>query len=532
MPDSSILDHRGEPIKKRELTEEIARASMTGVRSIWNHESVASGLTPRRLANILKDAEQGEADAYLTLAEEMEERDLHYASVLGTRKLAVDGLDPVVESATDAAKDVAMADAVRELIKRPAFDEMLFDALDGLGKGYAAIEILWDRSGQQWFPRGYEWRDPRFFQFDRESGKELRLRDEADVVNGLALPAYKFIVHRPRRKSGLSIRNGLARLAAAAYMCKSYSITDWLAFAEVFGMPIRIGRHGANATEDDIVTLINAVANIGSDAAAVIPDSMRIDFQESSSSKGGESLFERLASYLDAQVSKAVLGQTMTADAKSAGLGSNQADVHNDVREDIQRFDAKQLAATIQRDLVIPFINLNFGPQKSYPEFKLPVPDPEDLNVLVSAIKDLVPLGFEVEQSVIRDKLRLPDPAKGAILLRAPAASPEPTGTAANHTSSCPTCLATARNRAQPGGSYVDELEADALDDWEQIMQPMVDPIQELLDRSSSYQEFVEGLPALVDKLEPAQAKFVQQLAAATLKARGLGDASDTEGHE
>lgn len=528
MADSQIVDHYGRPIKRKALTQEIASASLTGVRSVWNFESVANGLTPERLATVLRDAIEGDADAYLTLAEEMEERDPHYAAVLSTRKLAVVGLDPLVEAASDDAHDIKLADAVRDLVAKPEFGDMMLDCLDGLGKGYAVMEIKWS-VGATWWPKRYPWIDPRFFLFDRETGDELRLKDDSDPFHGLPLEPYKFIVHKPKRKSGRAIRNGLARLAAVAYMCKAFAITDWLAFAEVFGMPIRVGKHGPNATEDDIITLINAVANIGSDAAAVIPDNMRIDFQEAGSSRGGESLFERLANYMDSQVSKAVLGQTMTTDAQSAGLGSNQADVHNDVREDIQRFDAKQLAITIQRDLVKPFIDLNFGPQKHYPQFKLPVPDPENLETLVNALEKLVPMGLEVEQSVMRDKLRLPDPAKGAVLLQAPQTT-APLAPAQNHAAHCPSCLATARNQERAAQSYVDELEEEALQDWQAQMGPIVDPLERLLQNSDSYEDFLAGLPAVMDEMDPAE--VVRRMATTTFKARGLGDVSDEQDRE
>ena len=125
MADSQIVDHYGRPIKRKALTQEIASASLTGVRSVWNFESVANGLTPERLATVLRDAIEGDADAYLTLAEEMEERDPHYAAVLSTRKLAVVGLDPLVEAASDDAHDIKLADAVRDLVAKPEFGDMM-----------------------------------------------------------------------------------------------------------------------------------------------------------------------------------------------------------------------------------------------------------------------------------------------------------------------------------------------------------------------------------------------------------------------
>ena len=410
----------GRPVRKRDLTREAGRPTLTGVRQTWRHESVASGLTPQRLAAILRTADdgQGRQRDYLTLAEEMEERDPHYAAVLGVRKRAVSGLEPAVEAVTDDAGDVELADAVRELVREPAFGELLDDCLDALGKGFSAVEIIWVR-GAQWRPARYERRDPRFFTFDREDGRTLRLLDEEDSFRGVDLAPYKWITHVPRLKSGLPMRGGLARLVAIAYMIKQYAMTDWTAFAEVFGMPLRLGRYGQNATEAEIAKLIQAVANLGTDAAAAIPDSMRIEFVEAGNRQGGADLFERLAVYLDKQVSKAVLGATMTADD---GSSLSQAQVHDEVRGDILRSDARQLADTLNRDLVRPFIDLNYGPRDrgEYPRLCLPVPEPEDIKTLAESLEKLVPLGLRVEGSVIRDKLGLPDPEDGAEVLGAP----------------------------------------------------------------------------------------------------------------
>lgn len=519
--DIRILGPDGEPIRKEALTQAVATASLTGVRTVWHHGSMATNLTPDRLARILRNAEDGEHKDYLTLAEEMEEREPHYASVLGTRKRAVSGLEVAVESASDEKSMVAMADAVRELARAPQFGDMLDDALDALGKGYSAIEIMWDRTAAQWLPGEYVWRDPRFFMLDRIEGRELRLIDEADLFNGVRLPAYKFIVHRPRLKSGLTIRGGLARLVSISYMCKAFTVTDWLAFAEVFGMPLRLGRYGPNATENDIRTLINAVANIGSDAAAVLPDSMRIDFQEAGRATGGQELFENLASWLDKQTSKAVLGQTMTADD---GSSQSQAQVHNEVRGDILRSDARQLENTLNRDLVKPFIDLNFGPQQVYPRIQLLVREAEDIAGLADALEKLVPLGLRVEQSVVRDKLGIPEPAKNAELLVPPMqAAPVVPGTrdsAVNRQEACSGC-SKAHNR-EAAIDDLAELEEEALADWQLQLAPVVDPIQRLASSCSSYEEFLQKLPALMDEMDDTE--VIKGLALAAFKARGTGN--------
>lgn len=410
MANVTLYDAYNRPVKREELGQEKAAPSLTGIRSIWNFSSVTTGLTPERLAALLRDAAEGNADAQHTLAEEMEEKDLHYASVLGTRKRAVARLPIVVEAASDDSQDVKDADEVRLLMNRTGIKGMIEDLLDALGKGVSAVENIWDKSSLPWYPGRLEWRDPRFFQYDRLTMRELRLKDDSAPMDGLPLTPYAFIVHTPRLKSGLPIRGGLARLAAWTFMFKNYTVKDWMVFCEVFGMPLRIGKYRAGETEDNIAVLRAAVANLGSDAGAVIPESMMLELVERKGNSG-ELPFERAANWFDKQMSKAILGQTMTADD---GSSKSQAQVHDEVREDIRDADAEQLAETLMRDLVIPFINLNFGPRKAYPKLFLREPKKVDIPIISEALAKLVPLGLRVEESEARDMLGFSDPAPDA----------------------------------------------------------------------------------------------------------------------
>ena len=329
------------------------------------------------------------------------------------------------KAASDDAADVKLADAVRDLIvKADGFNPLLAALLDALGKSYSVAEINWDTNATPWIPASYVWRDPRYFRFGRESGQVLRLLDDANPSDGIDLPRYRFIVHTPRLKMGLPIRGGLARLCAVTWLCSVYIQEDWLSFAEVFGMPLRIGRFGSNASDADKDALKSAVVSLGSDAAAILHESMRIEFQAASPGAGGADLYERLLDRLDKLNSKAVLGRSDAADATSGKLGNEQSS--SEVRRDILESDAAELAATVNAQLFRPFIDLNFGPQQRYPALVLDVPDQEDLAGLADMLAKLVPLGLKVEQSVIRDKWGLPDPAKDAELLGGAPALPAP----------------------------------------------------------------------------------------------------------
>ena len=241
----------------------------------------------------------------------------------------------------------------------------------------------------------------------------LSFKDPATQENK-PFPLYGFVVHFPRLKSGLPARGGLARLVASAFMAKSYALTDWLAFAEVFGMPLRLGKYSPKASEEDIEALVKAVSGLGSDGAAVMPENMSIEFESSQASRS-DSIFQTLGEYLDKQVSKAVLGQTASSEGNPGKLGNEE--LQTNVFEGIIRADAKALSATIQRDLIKPFVDLNFGQQTTYPRLCLPLPDSDNLALLIEALQKLVPLGLLVEAAWMRDTFGIPDPRKEATLL-------------------------------------------------------------------------------------------------------------------
>lgn len=551
---AQILDQWGDPVSTADLRKEAVGVTVTGIRDTFD-DFVAASLTPSRMARILKDAAMGEMHDFLTLAEEMEERETQYASVLSTRKRALQSIAPQIEAASDNAEDVRIADAVRERIaEHPDFHDLVGDALDALAKGYSVIEIVWTIENRQYVPERFEWHDPRLFQFDRDTRKELRKRLQGDF-NGGPLEPFKFIRHVPRLKSGIPARNGLARLALWSFLLKSYSLKDWAAFLEVHGMPLRLGKYGPGASIEDRRVLLNAVRHLGADAAAIVPRDMEIEFIET---KGfSEKPFEGFALYLDKALSKAIVGQTMTADAGTTGSLA-QAKVHENVRTDIKLADSRQLCGTFNRDLVRPFVDLNFGPRAAYPKLVLPVSEPEDFKALTDALSKLVPLGLRVSMAETRDKFGFADPEDGEEVLgggtqpaRAregrTAAQPEDDPDqqddeeprrASNraHRLGCPCCGAPPRAFNAEGVSAEevaadderDQLVAEALAEWEPDMQPILAAVQEAARISGSFESFERALDALAATLPTGD--FATRMAVATMKARGLGEVSDGSG--
>lgn len=522
---ATLYDAHGNKVDLGRLREEVAAPGLTSIRQVWG-DQVAVGLTPQRLANLLRASEQGDAQAYLALAEEMEEKDLHYRAQLGTRKLGCAGLPLVVEAASDAKEDQVAADLVREVLAREDLEDMLVDSLDALGKGFSACEVLWETNANQWVPRDVVWRDPRWFAFDQVDGRTLKLVEAGGLVD---LVPFKYIVHQPKLKSGIPIRAGLARASAWAYLFANYGLKDWVSFLEIFGQPLRVGKYPAGASPEQVAILEKAVRNIGSDAAAVIPDGMVLEFVETSIS-GSSDGYERLLRYLDGRVTLAVLGQTLTSGQTQGGGGSLAlGEVHNEVRNDIKRADARQLMGSWARGLVKPLVDLNLGPRKAYPKVRLHINKPEDLQGLTTALEKLVPLGLEVEQSVIRDKFGLPDPGTGPKVkllgapkqAQTPPATPAP-ATAAQASVPCSHCGA-AHAQATPAPDVLDRLAQDALSDWIPQLQPLVDPLIQAVQSAQTFEELKVALAAAAQAMDPAA--LAEALAQAGFVAGLAGDA-------
>lgn len=419
----SLVDHLGRPIEKRTLVQEVAGPSVTGVRSPLSG-TPGDGLDPRRLASILRDADQGEPLRYLELAEVIEERDLHYAGVLGTRRRAVSQLELTVEAASEDAGDVELADMVRDWLLRDELQDELFDMLDAIGKGVSFTEIMWDTSEGQWQPSRLEWRNPAWFKPDRRDlTTPMLIADNGQLT---PLPGGKFICANIKAKSGLPLRSGLARVVAWAWMFKAFANRDWAIFIQNYGQPIRIGKYGSGASQKEKDTLFQAVANIAGDCAAIIPESMVIEFVTASagSTTASSDLYLARANWLDQQVSKAVLGQTATTDAIAGGHAVGKE--HRQVQEDIERADAKALAAVLNRDLIRPWVLLERGPGVAFPRLKIGRSEETDVELTVNSVARLVPLGLRVSQSTMRDIIGVPEPADGEELLGAPRSEPPP----------------------------------------------------------------------------------------------------------
>lgn len=389
--------------RKRPDTAEIAVAQVTDKYS----EYPSHRLTPQKLARIFKEADTGDVLRQMELFEEFEEKDPHLFSQLQTRKNAVTGLDYEIIPFSDDQRDKEIAGFVKDIIGGiENFEDIQTDLLDAIGKGFAVSEIMWayDRAGRVVADNIVSRHQKRFF-WDADDSFKVRT---AEHSQGILLPKNKFIYHRYKARSGHPARAGVLRVVAWMYLFKNYDLKDWIAFAEVYGMPLRLGKYQPGASDADKSALMQALVQIGADAAGIIPDGTSIDFITTEKASSTD-LFERLARYCDEQVSKAILGQTLTSD--SGGGSYAQSKTHNDVRHDLTVADCKALADTVRRDLIRPLVMFNFGEDKRIPYIRHDCEEAGDLKETAEIIGTLIEkTGLKVPTNYLYKKFSIPKP--------------------------------------------------------------------------------------------------------------------------
>lgn len=407
---AQLVDQFGKPFapRQRPETREIAAVS---IRDRWSGYP-SKGLTPQRLANIFQEADWGSLRSQAELFEEMEEKDAHLAAVMQTRRLAVLGLEYQVEDASDAAEDKKIAEFCREALKNLELEDLWTHLLGAVGQGYAAAETLWE-SGAQAIIKGFTLIHPKNITFVNSLTPLVVTEDN---WQGVEPKPFQLTYHRAAAKNGHDARNGVLRVCAYMYLFKNYALKDWIVFNEIFGMPLRLGKYEPSATPADREALRAAISSLGSDAAGIISKSTEIEFVEASGRLSGvTNPYQVMALFCNREMSKAVLGQTLTTDTEGSTGTYAAGTVQEGVRRDLLEADAQSLAKTMRLQILRPLVGFNFGWDQAVPGFGFNIAEEEDLKAVAETYKILAEIGYPLSQQHISERFGVPLPQKGEV---------------------------------------------------------------------------------------------------------------------
>jgi phage gp29-like protein len=546
-----ILDRWGNPIDTSALrepqTETSDSAHIVALRSEFDNHP-GRNLTPARLNAILRAAEQGDLIQQLELADDMEERDGQIFAELAKRKSAVAMLDWDIEAPDDATPDEqALADEVKDWVRSiPQFEEtILIELMDAVLKSYKPIEMWWEPDQATLQPR-FAPRPQRWLCMG-EDRNSLRLRDGSSQY-GVPLQPYGWLLHQHNSRNGYMARGSLARVLCWPYLFKFYAVRDLAELLEIYGIPIRLGKYPAGASDAEKRKLLQAVASIGHNAGGVIPQSMSLDLLDAAS--GTEGPFRTMWTGMDAVESKIILGQTLTS---SEGQNGTQAlgNVHNEVRRDILKSDAKRVAATLTAQLITPLVLINKpgADPRRMPRFVLDVEEPEDIALYAEALPKLAAAGMRIGVKDLHRRLGIEMAAEGEELLGTRPATPPPAPASApadqpSGVKPAPSLAAAPAPAAPLAGQLpvapaprdaLDDLVDSALSDWAPVMSGLVSPLLAEIDKAVAAGETMQAFRARLSGLGKRMdsAALTERIARATFTARLAGEADlDLSGRE
>lgn len=413
-------------------------------------------------------------------------RDGQVHSTFQQRRLALRSRPLVVEPGADDPQSIAAADQLRKNLEQVPFDRATGMMSWGAFYGHSVGECMWTvKDGMTWL-KAIKVRTPWRFRFAQDG--QLRLLTRSNMIDGEAMPPAKFWTtswgaDNDDDPYGL----GLAHQLYWPVYFKKQGLGFWLRALEKFGAPTAKGTYPADADQATQDKLLKALHRMRLDGSIIVPEGTMVELVEAARGTVDQAAFNRA---MNAEISKIVLGQTMTTDD---GASLSQSEVHMEVREELTDADAEELCESFMAGPAAWLTAWNF-PGAATPIVRRPAPEDEDrsaklLTAKAGAVKAMRDAGYEptpeTEAAMFGDGwTRIPPEAPPPIRLGARVVGP-------------PALPAFAEG--EPDRDAIDDF-VDGLD-WAPLMEEPIAFLETWLGQAGSLEEARDRLPALVAQL-------------------------------
>lgn len=264
--------------------------------------------------------------------------DTHLTCVIEKRKNAV--LCSDIEFQVNGKPD----ETVNEQIRSPWFNKLIGDIIDARFWGFSLCQFYKDGEWVDYdlVPRKHV--DPI---------KKLILRHQTDVT-GLSWDKYTDLLF-----VGSPSDLGLLAKAAPWVIYKRNTTGDWSQFSEIFGMPIQEYIYDSDDEESRQRAMEDA-ANTGSLAQFFHAKDTEFKLTEAGNKTGSADVYERLCERCNNEISKLVLGNTLTTESSENGtqaLGT----VHKKVEDKVAQADKNYVLNVLNYDMSDIFAHMGIN---------------------------------------------------------------------------------------------------------------------------------------------------------------------------
>jgi phage gp29-like protein len=172
----------------------------------------------------------------------------------------------------------------------------------------------------------------------------------------------------------------------------------WVRFLDKFGTPFITGKFDKNDDRSRQV-LERAFRMSSKIGGLVVTKDTQVELVQAQS-QGNAKAFQEFHDACNREISKRVVGQTLSSEAQSTGLGSGTSDLQGQVRGDIAQFDRKKLSQTIRMQLFKPLLRLN-GIRGAVPDLIWGQEEPEENGKTATALSSLKTAGLRLADKAI-----------------------------------------------------------------------------------------------------------------------------------
>lgn len=132
---------------------------------------------------------------------------------------------------------------------------------------------------------------------------------------------------------------------------------------------------------------------------------------------GADALKSIITDYFGHSIKRYILGQTLTTEASSTGLGSNLADIHMDTFMQIVRYDSMILEESIDKELLKPIIAFTCPRYSNVRvHFRKHLTEP-DAETTIKALQIAFDMGLKIDAQKLRDLIGAAKPEADAEVL-------------------------------------------------------------------------------------------------------------------
>ncbi len=324
-------------------------------------------------------------------------RDDQVKSTLQQRRSALISKPWEVVPGAEDRQSLMAAEALTEALTNLCFTDAAKQMHYGLFYGYAVSELIWASDGRMMTLGEIKVREANRFGFDKEC--RLRLKPKWGGTDGELMPDGKFWTFSASSDHGDNPYGiGLAHWCYWPVYFKRNDLRFWLQLIERFGAPTVHLQYPHNASDDDKDSYRRIARALSSASGVTTPQGVVVDLVEAT--RGGNPGHKDIYDRMDRAISKIVLSQTMTTDD---GSSRSQAEVHEDVADDVVKDDGHQIADSFNKGAALWFTQLNF-PNAERPSLRFITEEAEDLASLADLDTKLYKMGYRRTAESVREK--------------------------------------------------------------------------------------------------------------------------------